>query len=408
MFSKFEMPESEALGLLAAVIILLIAFGSVLAMGLPIVTALFGLGTGVALTVLVSNVQSMPDFAPQLTAMIGLGVGIDYALFIVTRYREGLHAGMEPDDATAAAIDTSGRAVLFAGATVIISLLGLYLMGLAFVRGLATGAALGVLVDDGRAAVTLLPALLGFAGRRIEVTRYRGAIGMLVVTVGLPPRGAVRPGAFALRRHRRARSSSSSAARRSPRASRNEVPHRQVKPREEQLWYRWSRVIQHRPWPALRRRAWSCCWCSPSPCSRCAWASATPATSTRTRRPRRAYDLLAEGFGPGFNGPIIVTVAGDAVQDPARSTTFTETLRDTDGVAAATDAIPVSDDLALVQVYADSAPQDEATAQLVHRLRDDVVPDSPVSTRRSAASTRRRSTSPTTSATGCRTSSARC
>ena len=95
---------------------------------------------------LVSNVQSMPDFAPQLTAMIGLGVGIDYALFIVTRYREGLHAGLEPEDATAAAVDTSGRAVLFAGTTVIISLMGLYLMGLPFVRGLATGAALGVLV----------------------------------------------------------------------------------------------------------------------------------------------------------------------------------------------------------------------------------------------------------------------
>ena len=125
MFAEFEMPESEALGLLAAIIILLIAFGSVVAMGLPIITALFGLGTGVALTVLISNVQSMPDFAPQLTAMIGLGVGIDYALFIVTRYREGLHAGLEPEDATAAAIDTSGRAVLFAGATVIISLHGL-------------------------------------------------------------------------------------------------------------------------------------------------------------------------------------------------------------------------------------------------------------------------------------------
>ena len=183
MFADFELPESEALGLLAAIIILLIAFGSVLAMGLPIITALFGLGTGVALTVIVSNVQSMPDFAPQLTAMIGLGVGIDYALFIVTRYREGLHAGLEPEDATAAAIDTSGRAVLFAGATVIISLMGLYLMGLPFVRGLATGAALGVLVMM-VAAVTLLPALIGFAGRRIEVTRYRGAIGMLVVTVG--------------------------------------------------------------------------------------------------------------------------------------------------------------------------------------------------------------------------------
>ena len=133
MFADFEMPESEALGLLAAAIILLIAFGSVIAMGLPIGTALFGLGTGVALTVLLSHVQSMPDFAPQLTAMIGLGVGIDYALFIVTRYRDGLHAGLDNERALVRAVDTSGRAVLFAGATVIISLLGLYIMGLAFV-----------------------------------------------------------------------------------------------------------------------------------------------------------------------------------------------------------------------------------------------------------------------------------
>ena len=138
MFADFEMPESEALGLLAASIILLIAFGSVIAIGLPIGTALFGLGTGVALTLLLSHVQSMPDFAPQLTAMIGLGVGIDYALFIVTRYRDGLHAGWDNERALVRAVDTSGRAVLFAAATVIISLLGLYIMGLAFVSGLAT------------------------------------------------------------------------------------------------------------------------------------------------------------------------------------------------------------------------------------------------------------------------------
>src|SRR5262245_7368324 len=146
MFGKFEMPESEILGVLAAIIILLIAFGSVIAMGLPVGTALFGLGTGLALTVIISNIQTMPEFAPQLTAMIGLGVGIDYALFIVPRYREGLRAGLEPEAATAHAVDTSGRAVLFAGTTVIISLLGLYLMGLPFVRGLATGAAVGVLM----------------------------------------------------------------------------------------------------------------------------------------------------------------------------------------------------------------------------------------------------------------------
>ena len=277
MFADFELPESEALGLLAAVIILLIAFGSVVAMGLPIITALFGLGTGVALTVIVSNVQSMPDFAPQLTAMIGLGVGIDYALFIVTRYREGLHAGLEPDDATAAAIDTSGRAVLFAGTTVIISLMGLYLMGLPFVRGLATGAALGVLVMM-VAAVTLLPALIGFAGRRIEVTRYRGAIGMLVVTLGFLLAVLFGQGGFALfgivglvvdpgrQQDLRQGTAQGDPAPASPSRAKS------------RLWYRWSR---RHPEPAvarLPRRGSSCCCSSRSRCSGCAWASATPAT----------------------------------------------------------------------------------------------------------------------------------
>jgi RND superfamily putative drug exporter len=378
MFSKFEMPESEALGLLAAIIILLIAFGSVLAMGLPIVTALFGLGTGVALTVLVSNVQSMPDFAPQLTAMIGLGVGIDYALFIVTRYREGLHAGMEPDDAVAAAIDTSGRAVLFAGITVIISLMGLYLMGLAFVRGLATGAALGVLVMMA-AAITLLPALIGFAGRRIEVTRYRGAIGMLVVTVGFLLAVLFGVGAFALVGIVGlilVLVGSKTFAK----GLRKEIPHRKVKPREEQPWYRWSRLIQRRPWPAfLTGLVVLLLLAVPVLSLRMGFGDTGNLNEDQT--PRRAYDLLAEGFGPGFNGPIIVTVAGDTVQDPGALADFSQTLRDTEGVAAATDAIPMSDDLALVQVYADSAPQDEATAQLVHRLRDDVVPDTGVDAR---------------------------
>ncbi len=373
MFSKFEMPESEALGLLAAVIILLIAFGSVLAMGLPIVTALFGLGTGVALTVLVSNVQSMPNFAPQLTAMIGLGVGIDYALFIVTRYREGLHAGLEPVDATAAAVDTSGRAVLFAGATVIISLMGLYLMGLAFVRGLATGAALGVLVMM-IAAVTLLPALLGFAGRRVEVTRYRGAIGMLVVTIGLLLAVLFKQGAFALVGIVGlvvvivgSKTFAKGLA--------NEVPRRKVRPREEQLWYRWSRVIQHRPWPALVAGLVILLLLA-VPVLSLRMGFGDTGNLKEDQTPRRAYDLLAEGFGPGFNGPIIVTVAGPDAQDRAALTSFTDTLRDTPGVATTTNAIPVANDLALVQVYADSAPQDAATASLVHHLRDDVVPTS--------------------------------
>ena len=146
IFAGFELPASEIYGLLAAIVILVLAFGSVLAMGLPIGTALLGLGAGTSLVTIFSHVVGMPDFTTSLVAMIGLGVGIDYALFIVTRYREGLDNGLSVEDAVVDAVNTSGRAVIFAGITVIISLLGLFLMGLAFARGLAIGAVIGVLL----------------------------------------------------------------------------------------------------------------------------------------------------------------------------------------------------------------------------------------------------------------------
>ena len=183
LFALFEFPESELLGILAAVIILLVAFGSVIAMGLPIGTALFGLGVGVAVVGLGSHLVSMPEFSTQMTAMIGLGVGIDYALFIVTRYRENLHRGWTPEQSTVEAVNSSGRAVLFAGMTVMISLLGLFVIGLEFVRGLAIAGASGVLLMM-VAAVTLLPALLGFAGHQIENTSRAAAIAV-ATTVGL-------------------------------------------------------------------------------------------------------------------------------------------------------------------------------------------------------------------------------
>src|SRR5262249_1472140 len=145
MFTDQTQPASELIGVLAAVVILLVAFGSVLAMGLPIITALFGIGLGLAVVNLLARVLDVPSFAPQVTAMIGIGVGIDYALFISTRYREALHEGVEPEAAVVHSIDTSGRAVLFAGGTVVISLLGLFLIGVSFIRGLAIGASLAVL-----------------------------------------------------------------------------------------------------------------------------------------------------------------------------------------------------------------------------------------------------------------------
>jgi RND superfamily putative drug exporter len=158
---------AELIGILAAIVILLVAFGSLLAMGLPILVALFGIGIGLGFVQLLSHVIATPDFATQLASMIGIGVGIDYALFIVTRYRQGLDEGFEPEHAVVRAIDTAGRAVVFAGCTVVISLLGLFLMGVDFVNGMAVGTSVTVAVVM-LASITLLPALLGFVGRTID------------------------------------------------------------------------------------------------------------------------------------------------------------------------------------------------------------------------------------------------
>lgn len=161
-FGAFEPPETELIGLAFAVVILILAFGSVLAMGLPIGTAIFGIFVGSGLLALATQVLSVPDFTPFVGIMIGLGVGIDYALFIITRYRDGLRSGLSYEDATVDAMDSAGRAVLFAGITVIISVLGMWVMGLAFIQGLAVGASVTVLAVLA-ASMTLLPALLGFA-----------------------------------------------------------------------------------------------------------------------------------------------------------------------------------------------------------------------------------------------------
>ena len=179
VFASFEPPSSEVLGLAFAIIILIVAFGSVLAMGLPVGNALFGIGIGVSIITLLTNVLPVPDFTTFLGIMIGLGVGIDYALLIVTRYREQLHAGHAVRESIGTAIDTAGRSVLFAGTTVVISLMGLLLMGVKFVQGLSVGAAAVVAVTVA-ASLTLLPALLGFAGERIERTQFRGLIAALL------------------------------------------------------------------------------------------------------------------------------------------------------------------------------------------------------------------------------------
>jgi RND superfamily putative drug exporter len=376
IFNAIKFPESELLGLLAAVIILLIAFGSVLAMGLPVGTAIFGLGVSIGLIGIASHGFSMPDFAPQMAAMIGLGVGIDYALFIVSRYREGLHNGLEPEAAVIASIDSSGRAVLFAGITVIISLLGLMAMGLAFVNGLAISGAAAVLIMM-IAALTLLPALLGFVGNKIDNTsRAAGiAVGVFVgiALVGVfakklgPALGIAAllavvimvagylPFGHALRRP---------------------MKHRAQKPRDQRFWYRWSRVIQHRPWPAFFGGALALLILA-SPLLSINLGFTDSGVLKKDQTTRRAYDLIAEGFGPGFSGPLAL-VSADPAMTPDIAAKVDEVLKSDTGVAFATpgrqmagaDGAPVSPATWSWVVFPTTAAQDQETRDLVVRLRD--------------------------------------
>ena len=369
---EFEPPESEFIGLAFAIVVLIVSFGSVLAMGLPIAVAVAGVGIGAGLIILISNLTTVPDFTTFIGAMIGLGVGIDYALFIVTRYREGLDAGSTPEQATRAAMDTAGRAVTFAGLTVMISLLGLLLIGLSFISGMAIGAAVTVGVTM-VASVTLLPALLGFVRERIEVTRWRGLIAAGLVAVamlglGLQPLLLAAPLAalvliagFFIAPLKRI------------------VPRRAKQPVETTLAYRWSRVVQAHPWAALILG------------STLLLVMALPVLSLRLgfsdesnysegTTTRRAYDLLVAGFGPGFNGPLIVTAEVTDAADRAALEPLLASLTSAPGVAKVTGPIPsdLSDpenaSAYLIQVVPTSSPQDQETSDLVEALRDDVVP----------------------------------
>jgi RND superfamily putative drug exporter len=315
---------AEIIGLIGAVIILLIAFRSVLAMGLPLAVAIFGIGIGLAVLTLLTYVISTPEFAPQIASMIGIGVGIDYALFIVTRHREGLRSGLSPDGAARHAMRTAGRAVMFAGLTVVISMLGLLLMGFEFIYGVAVGAALVVLVTM-LGSITLLPALLGFAGTNID--RW-----------GLRPLKSDQEGG------------------------------------KRTLSYRWSRVMQHHAvLAALLSLGFLLLLAAPTLSIRLGVSDF--GNNPEELGTRQAYDLLSEGFGPGFNGPFLLAAEVDGEQDLAALGDLSEQLGTTEGVAQASPPIPNEDGTsAVIHVNPDSAPQDEQTTELVHRLRDEVIP----------------------------------
>ena len=332
LFSEFELPESEVYGILAAVVILIIAFGSVLAMGLPIGTALFGLGCATAIVTLLSNPIAMPDFTTAMVAMIGIGVGIDYALFIVTRYREALHAGLSPEDSVAEAIDTSGRAVIFAGTTVVISLMGLTLIGLEFVTAVALAAAVGVVLMV-LVSLTLLPALLGWVGDRIDITTRAALIAVALVVVGVF--AGVAFGAAAISLIAIVLAIGVFAASFFFKGSlRQHVPHRKEPPKEQRFWYRWSRVVQHHPWrSAIGAVAFLLILAIPLLSLRLGFGDYGNYPESQTVR--RAYDLLAEGFGPGSNGPFFITVEGDAATDPDQLDEFVGALNPNEDLSTA-------------------------------------------------------------------------
>ena len=317
---------SEGIGITAAIIIMLLAFGSVVAMGLPVITALFGLGIGVALLELVTHFLVVPTFAPEMAAMIGIGVGIDYALFIVTRYRQGIFEGREPRNAVITSLMTSGRSVLFAGGTVVISLFGLFLIGQPYMIGLATAciaAVLMVLI----AALTLLPALLGFAGNAIDKLHLPG----LLQSGGPPP-----PNGF---------------------------------------WYRWSRFIQRRAWVTATLAVLVLLLLAvPVLSMRLAFTDAGNDPPSLTTR--QAYDLLAQGFGPGFNGPLVVAVDMGGAADRGTVEQLDRALAaSVPGVAYTAPAeFNATDTGAVIIVVPTTSPQAAQTETLVNTLRSDVIP----------------------------------
>ena len=335
---------ASAVGLLAAIIVLLIMFGSVVATGLPIVTALLGLGTAFGLIALGSRLVTMPDVSTQLAAMIGLGVGIDYALFIVTRFRENYRGGADVQRAVVDAMDTSGRAVLFAGVTVIVALLGMLVLGVGFLTGLAVSSAIAVLLTM-LATLTLLPALLSRVGGRIvardrrRVGRRRGrqapeAPGTATAPVMATAAGTARAG----------------------------------------FWLRWAELIRRRPWPAaLAGLAIMLAIASPALSLRLGLSDAGNDPSSHTTR--QAYDLLETGFGKGFNGPLLVVAQLPRANDGAALTQIGTTLRSsTDVVSVSPPRISAQGLTAVYEVFPRSAPQATATTDLVNTFRQNLLP----------------------------------
>ncbi len=327
IYAAQEQTSPEGLGFLGAAIVLLIAFGSLVAAGLPLLIALVGLGiSSGGLIALLANVIDVPNWTTAVSGLIGIGVGIDYSLLVLTRFRAAMRSGKDRHDAVVEAVSTAGRSVLIAGSTVVIAVLGLFLTGLPYMYGVAISASLAVLVVM-LASITLLPALLSYLGPKVDRLR-------------IP---------FLGRRLEKEGTSDSPAA-------------------------RWSHAVQRRPWTAaIVATAVLLALAAPALGMRLGFPDAgndKPGTMTR-----QAYDLISEGFGPGANGPLVI--AAELPDPGARSAVngLATQLREDPGVAyVATPRFNSQDTAAILTVIPTTSPQDGATSDLVDHLRHTVIP----------------------------------
>jgi RND superfamily putative drug exporter len=333
-FAEAQTGTGEMIGLVAAVVVLLVAFGSVVAMGLPIGMAVFGIALGVSSLSLVTYLVDIPSWAPDIGTMVGLGVGIDYALFIVTRHREFLRRGLNVEESVGRAVATAGQAVVFAGGTVVIAILGLAVAGIPFVTygGIAISVIVLVMVT---ASITLLPAFLGLAGLRID---RRG------------------------RRRRRDRGTDAAASTPQPAAA------GVVRPG----WERWGAHVSSHAW-AYAIGVTAALLVLSAPVLGLRLGFPDEGTLPESRTERRAYDLVAAGFGPGINGPLVIAVAMS--DDPTVLEPLVDAIRADEGIAAvAPPEIDATAGVATLVALPTTSPQDEATVETIARLRAQVLP----------------------------------
>ncbi|MFJ9737238.1 MMPL family transporter [Streptomyces sp. NPDC101166] len=320
---------ADAMGIVLAFVVLLFVFRAIWVAALPILTAVVGVGTSAVAVMLLSHVITLSDTTLTLGSLIGLGVGIDYALFIVNRHRANLMAGMGVAESVAKSLNTSGRAVVFAGLTVVVALLGMLTLNVGIINGMAIGAAVTVVLTV-LAAITLLPALLGMIGPRVLSKKERHG------TAG-----------------RASRPSSGRGG----------------------LWHRWAERVQARP-KTLGVVALAVLAALALPTLSLRLGASDDGNLPTTSTNRQAYDMIADGFGPGFNGPLVLAVQAPTAADKAAEAKLVTALEQVDGVADA-NAAPMKDGqtVGVIQVVPTTSPQSEATSDLIHHLRDDVIPE---------------------------------